>query len=190
WGLTFDDGPTSFTTTLLDYLDSVNVKVTFFIVGSRVVESPQILQRDVSAGHQIGVHTWSHSYLTTQSNEQVIAELQWTAEIIKNVTGITPIYMRPPFGDIDDRVRNICTQLGYKVVLWDLDTNDWVSGDDTTFQMSWVAGNFTQWVGQNSTTGHISLEHDLYNQTAAQGSVVVPILQKALFKIRPVADCI
>ncbi|CAG8790592.1 19800_t:CDS:1, partial [Racocetra fulgida] len=86
------------------------------------------------------------------SNEQVIAELQWTAKIIKNVTGVTPLYMRPPFGDYDDRIRSICTQLGYKVVIWDKDTNDWLSADDRTFQMSWVEGNFTQWVGEKSTT--------------------------------------
>ncbi|CAG8756508.1 40669_t:CDS:2, partial [Gigaspora margarita] len=185
WGLTFDDGPTPFTTTLLDFLDKVGIKITFFVVGSRVVENPQILQRIVRSGHQVGIHTWSHQYLTSQSTEQVIAELQWTAEIIKNVSGVTPKYMRPPFGDVDDRVRNICTQLGYKVVIWDMDTNDWLSADNPSFQMSWVEGNFTQWVRQNSTTGHISLEHDLYNQTAAQGPLVVPILQNATFNIKP-----
>ncbi|RIB28244.1 Carbohydrate Esterase Family 4 protein [Gigaspora rosea] len=190
WGLTFDDGPSSFTTTLLDFLDRVGVKVTFFVVGSRVVENPQILQRIVRSGHQVGIHTWSHQYLTSQSTEQVIAELQWTAEIIKNVSGVTPKYMRPPFGDVDDRVRNICTQLGYKVVIWDMDTNDWLSDGNPSFQMSWVEGNFTQWVRQSSTTGHISLEHDLYNQTAAQGPLVVPILQNASFNIKPVADCL
>ncbi|CAG8650814.1 11968_t:CDS:2, partial [Gigaspora rosea] len=187
WGLTFDDGPSSFTTTLLDFLDRVGVKVTFFVVGSRVVENPQILQRIVRS---VGIHTWSHQYLTSQSTEQVIAELQWTAEIIKNVSGVTPKYMRPPFGDVDDRVRNICTQLGYKVVIWDMDTNDWLSDGNPSFQMSWVEGNFTQWVRQSSTTGHISLEHDLYNQTAAQGPLVVPILQNASFNIKPVADCL
>src|SRR5581483_8683006 len=79
---------------------------------------------------------------------------------------------------------------GYKVVIWDKDTNDWISGDDKTFQMSWVEGNFTEWVKENDPTGHISLEHDLYNQTAAQGPLVVPIVQGAGFTIKTVAECV
>lgn len=53
------------------------------------------------AGHQIAVHTWSHPYLTTLTNEQVIAELGWTKKVIKDVTGVTPNMMRPPYGDIE-----------------------------------------------------------------------------------------
>lgn len=53
------------------------------------------------SGHQIAVHTWSHPYLTTLTNEQIIAELGWTKKIMKDVTGVTPNMMRPPFGDIE-----------------------------------------------------------------------------------------
>ncbi|RIA84559.1 Carbohydrate Esterase Family 4 protein [Glomus cerebriforme] len=189
WGLTFDDGPTEFTNTLLDFLETKNAKVTFFVIGSRVVENPEILQKAVNAGHQIAIHTWSHPALTTQSNEQIIAELKWTEAAIKAAVGITPKYMRPPFGDYDDRVRGIATQLGYKIVIWDEDTNDWMSADDKTFQLTWIEGNFTQWVKQPSTTGHISLEHDLYKQTAERAQLAVPIVQGAGFTIKPVAVC-
>ncbi|CAG8773756.1 10766_t:CDS:1, partial [Acaulospora colombiana] len=96
-------------------------------------------------GHQLGVHTWSHTALTTQSNEEIIAEMQWTAAVIKNAVGVTPTYMRPPFGDMDDRVRGIVTQLGYKVTIWDKDTNDWLSGDDPSFNLNWIPDNFTEW---------------------------------------------
>jgi peptidoglycan/xylan/chitin deacetylase (PgdA/CDA1 family) len=50
---------------------------------------------------QIAVHTWSHPPLTTLSNEQVIAEFGWSKKVIKDVLGITPIYYRPPFGDVE-----------------------------------------------------------------------------------------
>ena len=53
------------------------------------------------SGHQIAVHTWSHPYLTTLTNEQVIAELGWTKKVIKDILGVTPSYMRPPYGDIE-----------------------------------------------------------------------------------------
>uniref|UniRef100_A0A1D1Y1F3 chitin deacetylase n=1 Tax=Anthurium amnicola TaxID=1678845 RepID=A0A1D1Y1F3_9ARAE len=190
WGITFDDGPTEFTPALLDFLLKQNIKVTFFVIGSRVIENPQTLQREVKDGHQIGVHTWSHTALTTQTNEEIIAEIKWTEMAIKQATGLTPKYMRPPYGDVDDRVRAILQQLGYMIVIWDKDTNDWISGDDKTFDISWVEGNFTEWVKENDPTGHISLEHDLYNQTAAQGPKVVPIVEGAGFTIKPVYQCV
>ncbi|KAF0421295.1 glycoside hydrolase/deacetylase [Gigaspora margarita] len=192
WGLTLDDGPTSFTTSVLDYLDTQNVKVTFFVIGANVYQNPDILQRAFKAGHQIGVHTWSHTALTSQSTEVVIAELKYTIDAIKAAVNVTPKYMRPPFGDYDDRIRDISTQLGLKPTIWDLDTNDWMSTDDPTFRLSWISGNFNEWVSDPTlkSTGHISLEHDLYNQTAAQIPLVVPILLKANYSIKTVHDCV
>ena len=69
-------------------------------------------------GHELSVHTWSHHVmslsfskahcrftrhyqpLTSLTNEQIVAELGWTREAIKRVTGVTPTTMRPPYGDI------------------------------------------------------------------------------------------
>lgn len=59
------------------------------------------------SGHQIAVHTWSHPYLTTLTNEQIIAELGWTKKIMRDVTGVTPNMMRPPFGDIEYVLKTI-----------------------------------------------------------------------------------
>jgi hypothetical protein len=101
WGSSFDDGPSFYTPNLLEYLNQQSITTTFFVVGSRAISFPNILQTEYMLGHQIAVHTWSHPFLTTQSTPQVIAELGWTKKIIKDVTGITPIFFRPPFGDIE-----------------------------------------------------------------------------------------
>ncbi|KAG6869152.1 hypothetical protein C0993_012251 [Termitomyces sp. T159_Od127] len=101
WGLTYDDGPAFYTPNLLTYLDQVNLKSTFFVVGSRVISFPAILQNEYMSGHQIAVHTWSHPPLTTLTNEQIIAELGWSKKVIKDVLGVTPNMMRPPYGDIE-----------------------------------------------------------------------------------------
>jgi len=101
WGLTYDDGPGYYTPNLLEYLDSKALKSTFFVVGSRVLSFPHVLQYEYMAGHQIAVHTWSHHALTQLSNEQIIAELGWSKKVIKEVLGVTPNMMRPPFGDIE-----------------------------------------------------------------------------------------
>jgi len=101
WGLTYDDGPGYYTSNLLEYLDSQKLKSTFFVVGSRVVTFPRTLQYEYMNSHQIAVHTWSHHALTQLTNEQIVAELGWSKKIIKDVLGVTPNMMRPPFGDIE-----------------------------------------------------------------------------------------
>jgi peptidoglycan/xylan/chitin deacetylase (PgdA/CDA1 family) len=64
------------------------------------------------------VHTWSHHPLTTLTNEQIIAELGWTRKAIKDVAGVSPLTMRPPYGDIDDRVRAISMAMDLTPVIW------------------------------------------------------------------------
>lgn len=101
WGLTYDDGPSFYTPNLMAYLDQTNLKSTFFVVGSRVISFPATLQAQYMDQHQIAVHTWSHPSLTTLTNEEIIAELAWSMKVIKDVIGVTPNIMRPPFGDIE-----------------------------------------------------------------------------------------
>lgn len=60
WGVSFDDGPGPYTQHLLDYLDEEKLKATFFVVGSRVIERPNVLIEEYMTGHEISVHTWSH----------------------------------------------------------------------------------------------------------------------------------
>ncbi|CAG8610761.1 2430_t:CDS:2, partial [Ambispora leptoticha] len=189
WGLTFDDGPSDFTPNLLDFLDANNVKATFFVLGARVVEEPELIKRMVDSGHEVGVHTWSHPALTTKTTQQIIAEVKWTEKAIRAAAGVTPKLMRAPYGDIDDRVRGIMRQLGYTIVIWNKDSRDWVSVIDPTFQLAWVAGNFSVWATEDAPTGYISLEHDLYQQTAAQGPKIVPILKNAGWNIKTVSEC-
>ncbi|KAI6149879.1 carbohydrate esterase family 4 protein [Pisolithus tinctorius] len=173
WGVSFDDGPAFYTQQLLDYLSSINVTSTFFVVGSRVVERPQVLVEEYMTGHEIAVHTWSHRPLTMLTTEQVVAELGWTRKAIKEVLGVTPTLMRPPYGDIDDRVRAICLAMGMIPVIWTrtpsgatFDTNDWkVAGGVVNGSQSFAT---FQAILNNATlldTGFIVLEHDLYPQT-------------------------
>ena len=86
---------------MVAYLDEQQIKSTFFVVGSRVISFPQTLQEEFMSGHQVAVHTWSHPYLTTLTNEQIIAELGWTRQAIRDVIGVSPSMMRPPYGDIE-----------------------------------------------------------------------------------------
>ncbi|KAF9056679.1 hypothetical protein BJ165DRAFT_1435566 [Panaeolus papilionaceus] len=201
WGLTYDDGPAFYTPNLLSYLDQVNLKSTFFVVGSRVISFPATLQAEYAGGHQIAVHTWSHPPLTTLTNEQIIAELGWTKQAIKDVLGVTPNMMRPPFGDIDDRVRAISLAMGLQPVMWTrisplatFDTDDFnIKGGATTVQQ--VLQNWQNILGNATTrdTGFIVLEHDLFEQTVevATGYILPDALAHTnpKFNIRPVVTC-
>lgn len=76
------------------------------------------------------MNSWSHHALTTLSNEQIVAEMKWTEKAIEDATGYRVRYMRPPYGDVDNRVRFVLKKLGYTVVDWTGDTfdsNDWKS---------------------------------------------------------------
>jgi peptidoglycan/xylan/chitin deacetylase (PgdA/CDA1 family) len=95
--LSFDDGPSSGNTErVLSALSKYGIKATFFVLGSTVKQNPDVLLKIHKARHEIGIHTWSHSDLTLLSNEQILAELLWTAKAIKEVIGVTPSVLRPP----------------------------------------------------------------------------------------------
>ncbi|KAF4593027.1 chitin deacetylase [Pleurotus pulmonarius] len=173
WGVSFDDGPSPYSEKLLNFLSEKDINATFFVVGSRVIERPQLLLEEYMRGHEISVHTWSHRPLTSLTTEQVVAELGWTRKAIKTVLGVTPTTMRPPFGDIDDRVRAISLAMGMVPILW---TSSPATGPFDTFDWKVAAGlvkgpesfnTFQAILGNASTldTGFIVLQHDLYEIT-------------------------
>ncbi|KAI8066155.1 hypothetical protein BDF21DRAFT_388480 [Thamnidium elegans] len=191
WALTYDDGPSEFSPKLYDYLDTVNAKVTFFMVGGQVVKFPDYTLRAFKAGHELAMHTWSHNYMTSLTNEQIVAELKWNELAIKEVTGFAPRLFRPPFGDIDNRVRDVAAALGFVPVIWNFDTNDWsYSSNPEGYPQSWIEGNVTKWADNAATAidGGVSLQHDLYDSTVNLAIDILPILDKA-YDLIPVGAC-
>ncbi|GJJ77856.1 peptidoglycan-N-acetylglucosamine deacetylase [Entomortierella parvispora] len=195
WGLTYDDGPSPDSERLYDNLLSHNQKATLFIVGSRAISFPNTLKRAYKEGHHIAIHTWSHSAMTSLTNEQVVAELKWTEKAIFDTIGVTPLYWRPPYGDVDNRVRNIATQLGYKTAIWtqDFDTNDWNIPAGTATPQS-VVDTFKTWLTKipSMTTGFVVLQHDLFPQevdVAINGVLPIAYQTKTL-SMQPIAQCL
>ena len=87
--LTFDDGPTEEVTThILDILDKYNIKATFFVLGTRVKQNPDILKREYEAGHYIANHGYSHKYSSVyKSADAVLEEYNRTENAIRDALG-------------------------------------------------------------------------------------------------------
>lgn len=124
--LTFDDAPDAlFGPLLLDILAGYNVKATFFCLGTCVEQNPDIVQRIAQEGHIIGNHSYDHADLTTLTPDQVREEVTRAEVAIQQVTGLRTALFRPPFGALNDQSIQVILSLGYKIILWNVDSLDW-----------------------------------------------------------------
>ncbi|MFC5833032.1 polysaccharide deacetylase family protein [Nonomuraea insulae] len=123
--LTFDDGPGVHTPELLKTLSKAGAKATFFLVGKRVEDRPQIAKQIAAHGHAIGNHTYSHASLPAHNDNEILNELKVTQEILEKVTGRRPTMYRPPYGQTDERVLGLAAQTELAEILWTDTTLDW-----------------------------------------------------------------
>ncbi|KAG0149565.1 hypothetical protein CROQUDRAFT_28664, partial [Cronartium quercuum f. sp. fusiforme G11] len=195
WGVTFDDGPSPYTPNILQYLDQHKIKATFFVVGSRAISQPQILQAEYMALHQTCLHTWSHTSLTTLTNEEVVAEFAWSMKAFKDIIGVIPSCARPPYGDVDDRIRYIMKAMGLSIILWTsangetFDTNDWrvEAGQMTATD---AVKSFNDILNMQSTLNTV-LAHDLFKRTIALSvNSFLPTAQQHGLKLQDVGTCL
>ncbi|KAJ3277409.1 chitin deacetylase [Blyttiomyces sp. JEL0837] len=131
--------------------------------------------------------------LTSQSNEQIVAEVMWSALAIYSVIGVVPRYFRPPYGDADNRVRAVMDLLGLKMIYWHYDSNDWRVSDTTEhYTMDTVYKNFSDWITANpaksNTQGPITLEHDLFPPDAEMAKNIIDMLSTAGYKLDTIAN--
>ncbi|KAF9403939.1 Carbohydrate esterase 4 protein [Podila epigama] len=126
YAIAFDDSPGQLTDELLDFLDEQNLKVTFFVNGDNWnciynTESKRLLRRAYVAQHQIAAHPWSQMDLESLSDEAIRQEMFKIEQAFRQILGVVPRYMRPPFGEHSPRVQKVLQELGYVLVLWDVD---------------------------------------------------------------------
>jgi cellulose synthase/poly-beta-1,6-N-acetylglucosamine synthase-like glycosyltransferase/peptidoglycan/xylan/chitin deacetylase (PgdA/CDA1 family) len=131
--LTFDDGPDAlWTPRILDVLREHRVHATFFVVGSAAVDNPDLLRRIVAEGHEVGVHTLTHTDLGPAPDWRRELEVQGGQDAIVGVTGQAASLLRPPYtagnGAITDSMWSALRGLadeGYLTVLSSMDSKDW-----------------------------------------------------------------
>jgi peptidoglycan/xylan/chitin deacetylase (PgdA/CDA1 family) len=127
--LTFDDGPWPDTTLrILQILDRMHVKATFFMVGYLAERHPDIVQRVERAGMTIGTHSWSHPYRTPFRDltpHRIQTEVTDPATLLEERFGIRPYLFRAPGGSYSPEVINIAQEAGMRLVQWSVDPHDY-----------------------------------------------------------------
>lgn len=128
--LTFDDGPhPEYTPQILDILKKYGVKATFFVIGKNAEAHPELVERIIAEGHEIGNHTYSHPYLKNCGAEGYVKDAERLQNFLTERFGVTPAFFRPPGGGYREDVARGIEQLGLKYVLWAwrTDARDWAS---------------------------------------------------------------
>ncbi|MBA2586413.1 MAG: polysaccharide deacetylase family protein, partial [Chthoniobacterales bacterium] len=157
--ITFDDGPDpEWTPQILDILKTHNAKAAFFLVGANAEKYPALVRRIVNEGHEIGNHTYYHPNLALCWPEHIRLELNATQLLLETITGRATTLFRPPYAADTSPSRiseltplNIAQDLGYLVVLENIDPQDWAKpGADIIVQR----------VKQQRRDGSIILLHD------------------------------
>ena len=106
-------------------LAAAHVPATFFTLGYEGVARPDLLRAESRAGHSVENHTWNHPDLTRLSSAAIADQLQRTADVIVQATGVHPSCFRPPGGATNSTVVAVAGHLGLAQMLWNVDPTDW-----------------------------------------------------------------
>ncbi|RKP13004.1 chitin deacetylase, partial [Piptocephalis cylindrospora] len=192
--LTFDDGPHIYTPSLLRTLDQYGVKATFFVNGDNygsilTRKNREIVQQAYHDGHQIASHTWDHKDLATLTGAQVRKEMTRLDDALRQIIGRSPLYMRPPYGSTSPMARRILHDMGYKVVIWNIETQDTEHPNNVAASMD--AYHRALEAPGASRKGWIALQHDPVRSTSLQlAPQAIRLAQRLGYRFATVAECL
>ncbi|CAL9453540.1 Bifunctional xylanase_deacetylase [Streptomyces sp. enrichment culture] len=156
-GLTFDDGPSGTTQSLLDALKRNGLRATMFNQGQYAAANPALVRAQVDAGMWVANHSYTHPHLTQLSQSQIDSEISRTQQAIAGAGGGTPKLFRPPYGETNATVKSVAAKYGLTEIIWDVDSQDWNGA--STDAIVQAAGRLTN--------GQIFLMHDWSANTLA-----------------------
>ncbi|MGG3887623.1 polysaccharide deacetylase family protein [Metabacillus fastidiosus] len=123
--LTFDDGPSKYSTEIIDILKKYKVGGTFFLIGQNVKKYPDHVQYIYSHGFSIGNHSMHHANFQKLSYEKQKNEIFEANKLIEDITGEPVSLFRPPYGEKNDATLQLLDENNQKIVMWNKDTEDW-----------------------------------------------------------------
>ena len=113
------------TTFILDTLAQYDVKATFFLCGFWAEKYPDMVKEIADAGHAIGNHSATHPHMAGMGKENIQKELAAFDDLLEDLTGARSTLFRAPYGEYDDNLILTSRDLGYEVIQWNIDTQDW-----------------------------------------------------------------
>lgn len=156
--LTFDDGPTpEITAWTLNQLHKYNAKATFFCIGGNVRKYPEIFKQVLDNNHAVGNHTFNHLNGWKSANEiylkNVVLCFNECSELSAHYSEKSHFQLfRPPYGKIKPSQSLKLRKLGYKIIMWDILSEDF----DATISKEKCLEN----VINNMQSGSIIVFHD------------------------------
>lgn len=157
--LTFDDGPSEYTSEILDLLDKYNAKACFFCIGQQMEKYPESAKEIVKKGHVIGNHTYSHTRkMGFLSAKSIFLEIEACDSVAKELLDINLHFFRPPFGIINPNTKKAIEKSGHHVIGWNVRTYDAIINDKERIIKN---------VKRRLCSGDVILLHDNKAQTLA-----------------------
>ncbi|MEG0021467.1 MAG: polysaccharide deacetylase family protein [Bacilli bacterium] len=168
---TFDDGPAGENTNyLINQLNIRNAKASFFVLGNRVMAQADLIRTMYNEGHTIGSHSYAHLNLTYLGEYELYKDIKNTTDAINSVLGVNPFALRPPYGNLNDNVKNVA---GLPIILWSVDPLDWKYRDAQTVYKN---------IMSSTTNGSVILLHDLYRSSIDGALMAMDDLKKQGFE--------
>lgn len=164
--LTFDDGPTENTAQILEALEERDISATFYVVGERLNEQPDLGREIVEAGHALQNHSYTHKRMVLKSPGFVKKEIEQTDAAIREVGYEGVIDFRPPYGKKLFVLPWYLQKVGKRSILWDVEVSSEQSAESLASEV--IAA---------TKPGSIILLHPMYNQSDLEA---IPLVVDAL----------
>ncbi|WP_238345867.1 polysaccharide deacetylase family protein [Luteimonas saliphila] len=175
--LTFDDGPhPEFTPRVLDLLRTHDATATFFLIGERIDQYPELVRRIVADGHALGNHSWSHPRMDELPLAQQLAEIERTDAALSRYDGSGTHPFRPPCGVLPPNLLLHFARIGRTVAFWSYDSHDYQQLPAPTL--------FAQMQADPPCSGDTLLMHDDTEATVQLLAALLPRWRDEGFEVR------
>ena len=172
---------TEYTDTLLRHLEQNDIKCTFFAVQFWIEKNPEYAKKIVDAGHELGTHSRTHSYMSKLNETEIKDELLTSLNAIEKVTGQKTNLFRAPYGDYDNLLIDTATGMGLYTIQWDVDSLDWKNLSATEIALRVING---------VKSGSIILCHNNGLHTAEALPMIFSTLKNRGYEFVPIGELI